>query len=336
MGVAHTAFCRVTPNLDWPACRTLIEDHQSWALVLLFLLIGIESAGVPLARRDRARRVRGPRLAGEAEHRRRDRGRLGGGDHRRQLRLLDRQKGWARSCSSAGRSSSRHAQKVLPRAERIFAKHGGKTVFFGRFIAILRITAAWMAGISHMPWWRFLLFNAAGGILWATAVGLVAYFAGSAAADAIQTYGLYAGGGHRRRHRRCRARCALVGAAHAGGKPNRLRLPWPAGWVACSLGMVARRPDGGRRSGDGARGVVCAVREHGQRPRDDLRRLGRRGARLRHGREAVPRHRARRELGAQGLPPARPAQLPVPGRAAADRARRRPVARRTARSGRSP
>lgn len=90
---------------------------------------------------------------------------------------------------------SKHAQKVLPRAERIFAKHGGKTVFFGRFIAILRITAAWMAGISHMPWWRFLLFNAAGGILWATAVGLVAYFAGAAAADAIQTYGLYAGAG---------------------------------------------------------------------------------------------------------------------------------------------
>ena len=84
---------------------------------------------------------------------------------------------------------------MLPRAERIFAKHGGKTVFFGRFIAILRITAAWMAGISHMPWWRFLLFNAAGGILWATAVGLVAYFAGAAAADAIQTYGLYAAGG---------------------------------------------------------------------------------------------------------------------------------------------
>src|SRR5262249_1095268 len=89
---------------------------------------------------------------------------------------------------------SRHAQKVLPRSERIFARHGGKTVFFGRFVAILRITAAWMAGISHMPWWRFLLFNAAGGILWATLVGLVAYFLGEAAANAIQTYGLYVAG----------------------------------------------------------------------------------------------------------------------------------------------
>jgi len=83
---------------------------------------------------------------------------------------------------------------VLPRAERLFAKHGGKTVFFGRFIAVLRITAAWMAGISHMTWWRFLLYNAAGGILWATLIGLVAYYSGQAAADAIQTYGLYAAG----------------------------------------------------------------------------------------------------------------------------------------------
>jgi membrane protein DedA with SNARE-associated domain len=46
-----------------------------------------------------------------------------------------------------------------------------------------------------MTWWRFLLYNAAGGILWATLVGLVAYYLGGAAADAIQTYGLYAAGG---------------------------------------------------------------------------------------------------------------------------------------------
>ena len=47
-----------------------------------------------------------------------------------------------------------------------------------------------MAGISHMPWWRFLVWNAAGGIVWATGVGLVAYFFGHAAADAIAQYGL--------------------------------------------------------------------------------------------------------------------------------------------------
>jgi membrane protein DedA with SNARE-associated domain len=65
-------------------------------------------------------------------------------------------------------------------------------VFFGRFIAFLRVTSAWLAGISRMTWWRFLLWNAAGGILWATGVSLLAYQFGKAAADAVSTYGLYA------------------------------------------------------------------------------------------------------------------------------------------------
>ena len=88
-----------------------------------------------------------------------------------------------------------YAQRVLPRAERIMARHGGKTVFFGRFIAILRFTAAWVAGLGRMKWWRFLFWNAAGGIAWATSVGLVAFWAGKAAADAIQRYGLFAAAG---------------------------------------------------------------------------------------------------------------------------------------------
>jgi membrane protein DedA with SNARE-associated domain len=86
----------------------------------------------------------------------------------------------------------RHAERFLPPTERLMAKHGGKVVFFGRFITFLRYTAAWVAGIARMPWGEFLFWNAAGGICWATAVGLVAYYAGSAAADAIQRYGIYA------------------------------------------------------------------------------------------------------------------------------------------------
>jgi membrane protein DedA with SNARE-associated domain len=85
-----------------------------------------------------------------------------------------------------------YSDRVLPRSEELMAKHGGKTVFFGRFITILRYTAAWIAGLGRMPWWRFLAWNAAGGICWATLVGLVAYYGGKAAADAIQRYGLYA------------------------------------------------------------------------------------------------------------------------------------------------
>jgi membrane protein DedA with SNARE-associated domain len=86
----------------------------------------------------------------------------------------------------------RYSERFLPAAERLMAKHGGKIVFFGRFIAVLRYTAAWAAGIAEMPWGEFLFWNAAGGVCWATGVGLLAYYAGSAAADAIQRYGLYA------------------------------------------------------------------------------------------------------------------------------------------------
>ena len=86
----------------------------------------------------------------------------------------------------------RYAEKALPPSERFFQRHGGKTVFFGRFGAILRVTAAWLAGISRMRWWEFFLWNAAGGIVWATGTALVAYWAGQAAADAIEHFGLYA------------------------------------------------------------------------------------------------------------------------------------------------
>ena len=57
------------------------------------------------------------------------------------------------------------------------------------------MTAAWIAGLSHMQWWRFLAWNMAGGIVWALLVGLVAYRLGDAAATALNRYGLVAAGG---------------------------------------------------------------------------------------------------------------------------------------------
>jgi membrane protein DedA with SNARE-associated domain len=66
----------------------------------------------------------------------------------------------------------------LARAEVYFAKHGDKTVFFGRFIAILRAWAAFLAGVNHMHWRTFLIYNASGGILWATIFGTLGYIAG--------------------------------------------------------------------------------------------------------------------------------------------------------------
>ena len=55
-------------------------------------------------------------------------------------------------------------------AERFFERHGWTAVFFGRFIAILRIFAGPLAGLHRMPWPRFLAANAAGGVLWVAAV----------------------------------------------------------------------------------------------------------------------------------------------------------------------
>lgn len=87
------------------------------------------------------------------------------------------------------------AETVIPRVERIMKRHGGKTVFFGRFIAILRFTAAWVAGLGRMNWWRFLFWNAFGGIVWAIAVGLVAYYGGEKAAETIARYGVLGAAG---------------------------------------------------------------------------------------------------------------------------------------------
>src|SRR5215471_2864545 len=60
----------------------------------------------------------------------------------------------------------------------LFMRHGGKVVFFGRFVAVLRTWAAFLAGTNRMRWPRFLFFNAAGGIIWATLYGLGGYLLG--------------------------------------------------------------------------------------------------------------------------------------------------------------
>ena len=63
-------------------------------------------------------------------------------------------------------------------AQYLFMRHGGKIVFFGRFIAILRAFAAFLAGVNRMRWPQFLLFNAMGGIVWASIFGLGGYVLG--------------------------------------------------------------------------------------------------------------------------------------------------------------
>lgn len=65
-------------------------------------------------------------------------------------------------------------------ARYLFDRHGGKVVFFGRFVSVLRTYAAFLAGTSRMRWCRFLLANAAGGILWAAVYTVAPYLAGNA------------------------------------------------------------------------------------------------------------------------------------------------------------
>ncbi|PZS06961.1 MAG: hypothetical protein DLM70_04195, partial [Chloroflexi bacterium] len=69
-------------------------------------------------------------------------------------------------------------ERKLNAAERFFEKHGDKTVFIGRFIALLRAWAAFLAGVNRMPWPKFLLYNAAGGITWTLLYGLLAFALG--------------------------------------------------------------------------------------------------------------------------------------------------------------
>jgi membrane protein DedA with SNARE-associated domain len=60
----------------------------------------------------------------------------------------------------------------------LFLRHGGKIVFFGRFVAFLRTFAALLAGANRMPWPHFLIMNALGGLCWASLVGAGAYMFG--------------------------------------------------------------------------------------------------------------------------------------------------------------
>ncbi|MFD6534611.1 DedA family protein [Streptomyces sp. NPDC060184] len=63
-------------------------------------------------------------------------------------------------------------------AERSFEKWGMWAVFFGRFVALLRIFAGPLAGVLRMPYWKFLTANVLGGIVWAGGTTAVIYTVG--------------------------------------------------------------------------------------------------------------------------------------------------------------
>ena len=75
----------------------------------------------------------------------------------------------------------------------LFLRHGGKVVFFGRFIAFLRTFAAVLAGANAMPWRSFLVWNALGGMVWTGLYGFGAYLLGNQAHRLVGPVGIVMG-----------------------------------------------------------------------------------------------------------------------------------------------
>jgi membrane protein DedA with SNARE-associated domain len=75
----------------------------------------------------------------------------------------------------------------------LFLRHGGKVVFFGRFVAFLRTFAAVLAGANHMPWRRFLVWNALGGVFWTCLYGFGAYLLGNQVHRLVGPFGIAVG-----------------------------------------------------------------------------------------------------------------------------------------------
>jgi len=102
--------------------------------------------------------------------------------------------------------------KVIEKGDEFFAKHGGKAVALGRFVTGVRVVVALLAGVNRLPWRVFALWNVLGAILWATTVGVLAYYVGEAIEHDLLYGGLIAAGialllvgihvyAHRRRRR---------------------------------------------------------------------------------------------------------------------------------------
>lgn len=83
-----------------------------------------------------------------------------------------------------------HRRRLLVRGERFFARHGPKAVFLARFVAGVRVTAAWMAGVNRMPWKTFLAWNALGAVTWAVCISAIGYSLGAAGERLLRSAGL--------------------------------------------------------------------------------------------------------------------------------------------------
>ena len=89
-------------------------------------------------------------------------------------------------------AGGRRRAELLRRGEKIFARWGGKAVFAGRWVTGVRVVVAWAAGAARYPWPRFLVWNALGGIAWASSITAADYFLGEAVEKDVRLAGLAA------------------------------------------------------------------------------------------------------------------------------------------------
>jgi undecaprenyl-diphosphatase len=156
-----------------------------WAYLILFALVAAESAGVPIP--GEAALITAGILSGT--------GRL-------ELpyviavaaaaAIVGDNVGYVLGRKGARRLLARgpKREQLLQRGEAFFHRHGGKAIFFGRWITGVRVVIAWSAGTSDYPWGRFFLWNAAGAICWAASIATLAHLLGAAAKRDLGLAGL--------------------------------------------------------------------------------------------------------------------------------------------------
>lgn len=93
---------------------------------------------------------------------------------------------WGREVLSRWPWFERLSRKGVDRSQAFFDSHGGKAVFLGRFVPVVRATLGWMAGVARMPFARFMLWNILGAVAWGCGIGLLAYYVGEAVINAVE------------------------------------------------------------------------------------------------------------------------------------------------------
>ena len=160
--------------------HTIDSWLESYGYLVVFLLVMLESIGVPVPGETA--------LIGAALY--------AGSTHKLEIwgvigvaiagAIIGDNIGFSIGRYGGARLLLRHGHKIRLHEGRLkigiwlFRRHGGKVVFWGRFVSILRTYAAFLAGTNQMAWGRFLVFNAAGAVVWATAFGVAYYVFGSA------------------------------------------------------------------------------------------------------------------------------------------------------------